>query len=211
MKYIHPPRPIGAIHPNQLPKYAKAPWLAQRKFNGTHTLIHVLPNGDLEPWRHKGEPHLQWKMNDAIKKQLASLDLEQGVEYWLDGELLNGKTSTAHYKNRIVFYDVLFAGKNLFNGPTTIERWELLSKICRHPTKRESGHGIALEVTENLWLAENFQPEEFEVEWKRFFALDEIEGLVLKQSNAKLDSLGMKYYESNWLIRCRKSHKNYTF
>ena len=208
---MYPPRPKSRIRPAELTRYENQHgWVAQRKFNGTRTLIHVTPAMSVEAWRPGREPHLQWSLSPEMVKQVLSLRLEGGKEYWFDGELLNNKTSSPEYKNRIVFFDILQAGRYLFGSPDLMGRQKLLFDICGNPTKLEPARGIALAVTENLWLAETFT-DHFVDRWNDFIDFDEIEGLVLKKPNSKIDNFGRKEYEVDWQLRCRKEHKNYSF
>ena len=166
--------------------------------------------GTVECWERHGEPHRQWELNASVKDQILGLNYVHN-EYWLDGELLHNKTTDPHYKNRIVLYDVLFAGKYLYKGPTTEQRQELLFDLCHKPAEREAKHGIALVATENIWLAETFPAIEMCSEYQRHIDTDEIEGIVLKKRTAKIDNLGKKEYDVSWQVRCRKEHKNYSF
>lgn len=211
MRFIHPPRPISRINPDNLAKYEVTPWTGQRKFNGTRNVIHLGSDGTAEVFTKGGEQHKQWELSPEVKDQLFSLDLNPKFDYWLDSELLHRKTATPHYKNRIVLFDIMFAGKYFFNGPTTAERYDILKSICRDPKELESENGIALAVTENVWLAETFPHTELVTEYSRYLEKPEIEGLVLKKANARIENLGRKKYEVSWLVRCRKPHKNYTF
>jgi len=135
------------------------------------------------------------------------------MEYWLDSELLNHKTTDHHYKNRIVLFDILWAGKYLFKGPTTFERQEMLYSLCGNPQECEGKYGLALVVSDNIWLAENFEAADFIMEYKRHLDKDQIEGIVLKQKDARITNLGQSESESEvaWQLRCRKPHKNYAF
>jgi len=216
-----PPRPKNRIRFVELPRWErKGGWVAQRKFDGTRTLIHILPNGQVEAWRPGKQPHLQWKLSVDVAAQIRSLNIELGKEYWLDGELLNNKTSDDHYKNRIVLFDILQAGWYFFGGPNLMKRQQLLADICRNPVTLESGRGIALVVTENIWLAQTFT-DHFVDRWNDFISFDEakkmvyvvneIEGLVLKQAKSVIEDFGNKEYEVNWQVRCRKPEKGYDF
>ena len=208
---MYPPRPKSRIRPSELPYYEqKGVWVVQRKFNGTRTLIHVTPSMTVEAWRPGNLPHEQWSLSSEVAKQILSLKLIGGKEYWFDGELLNNKTSSPDYKNKIIFFDILQAGRYLFGNPNLKGRQDLLYEICGAPTNREPGQGIALEVTPNIWLAETFTSD-FVARYRDFISLDEIEGLVLKDPQSKLDNFGGKEYEVSWQIRCRKEHKNYSF
>ena len=208
---MFPPRPKNRIRPVELPRWEKkGGWVVQRKFNGTRTLIHILPNGKIEASRPGNEPHLQWTLSEAVQQQIRSLNLEGGLEYWLDGELMNNKTSDDQYKNKVILFDILQAGRYLFGRPVLMARQQMLAQICGNPVKLEPGRGIALEVTENIWLAQTFA-DHFADRWQDFIDFDEIEGLVLKRANSVINDFGNKLYEVDWQVRCRKEHKNYAF
>lgn len=208
--FMYPPRPVGKITPNLLAEYERTGrWVVQRKYNGTHILLNVLGTKVQIFDRMENIPK-QFTLTESIKDQILSLNLDRGKEYWLDGEVLDAKTKNPLYKNRIVLYDLLQAGHYLFGAPTLLGRLSLLREICRNPKTLESGFGIALSVTENVWMAETFESN-FLDRYNDFIDKDEIEGLVLKKSASVLDNIGSKEYEVGWLIRCRKSHKNYKF
>lgn len=208
---MFPPRPKHRIRPAELPKYDRqGTWVAQRKFNGTRTVLHVLAEGKVAAWTRHNTPHKQWQLTDVVARQILDLDIEPGKEYWFDAELLHNKTTDQRYKNRLVLFDVLQAGRYLFGGPTLSERYALLQRICRSPKEMEPGAGIALAVSENVWLAETFTGD-FADRFQDFIDMDEIEGLVLKNATSVIDNFGRKEYEVNWQLRCRKEHKNYIF
>jgi len=215
MEYVFPPRPKDAVPPGDLPQYESTHnWVVQRKFKGTRTVVRVTSSGEVLFFnRHKGE-HKQWQPTRRIIAQILDLDLLPGVEYWLDGELLHNKVSKAtdpHLKNRIVLFDVLMmAGTYLFGVPDQMGRLAILDKICHYPTENESHHGIALQVSENLWMAETFA-DNFTQHFRELLHLPEIEGVVLRRRDSVLDSLGTKEYECSWLVRCRKSEGHYQF
>ena len=142
-------------------------------------------------------------------EQVLSLNLESGQDYWLDGELLNAKTITPYYKGKVVLYDVLHCGKYLYSK-TLKQRLEMLASICRNPKQMEPNSGIALQVTEDIWMAPTFK-NSFSDRFKQLVHLPEIEGLVLKLLDAFLDSSGQRMYETNSIIRCRKPHASGTY
>jgi hypothetical protein len=214
---VFPPRPKNRLIPAQLSKYENTgKWFCQRKFNGARNQIHIGVDGKITFW-HYGDLHKQWKPSADIYEQVKSLNLnaegsefDQGEnEYWLDSELLYAKTTDPHYKNRIVIYDVLAYGKYLLGVPQPT-RLDLLERICGSPQKLESKHGIALEVTENIWMAQTWE-DRFAERFQEFLHLDEIEGLVLRKKKSVLNDTGSKRYEVPWQIRVRKPHKNYNF
>ena len=101
-------------------------------------------------------------------------------------------------------------GKYLFGSPTQMVRLELLRKICRSPKNLEPANGIALVVTDHIWMAETWD-KDFVKHFNLFLATDEIEGVVLREKNSVINHVGTKEYEIDWIIRCRKPHKNYNF
>ena len=206
---LYPPRPHNAarLKSHNLLEYEKSGnWVAQYKFNGTRNVVNIKPNGKVEFWNRHGTHHKQYNPTDEIIKEFRSLNLEKGKEYWLDGELLHAKTK--NIKGKIVVYDVLFAGKYFFGGPPQIERLEILKNICGNPQKLEPKHGIALQVSNDIWMAETFD-KDFLKHYEKHIHTDEIEGLVLRRKDGVILSLGTKEYDVDWQLRCRKPSKNY--
>lgn len=215
MAFIYPPKPFGKIAhmggtslSKQLAEYEKTgEWLAERKYNGTRNLIYVT-DGEVSLAR-PGVEHKQFSPSRELLKEIKSLNLETGRNYILDGELLDRKTSTPQYKGKIVLYDVLMAGSYLFGSPNLEGRYRILQDICRYPTEREGAVGIALRVTDNIWMAETFY-DHFYDRFNDFIGHPEIEGLVLKRKASSLDNFGQKPYDVTWQIRVRKPSKNYS-
>lgn len=207
-KVLYPPRPNNKILPSQIHTYDPNNWVAQRKFNGSRTVVNI--KGDKVSFLNYGEPHKNWKPSQSIIDQFLSLNLKKDKEYWFDGELLYSKTKDPFYKNKIVLFDILQEGNYFFNSLNLMERYDLLKEVCRFPKELESKNKLALVVTEDIWLVEMFE-DNFEKHFKEYLHLDEIEGLVLKKRNSVLNNAGNKKYSVSWQVRCRKPHKNYTF
>ena len=83
----------------------------------------------------------------------------------------------------------------------------MLRELCGDPQTLEPG-GLALEISPKLWLAQTFT-EDFVPRFKEALNNDSIEGLVLRKKKSTLDHFGSEYYETGWVIRCRKPNKNY--
>lgn len=211
MPILFPPHPELKIPPNKLDEYEKTgKWVAQRKFNGTHVLVHISPERDVTMLTRHGTPPKLFSLTESHKKQILSLNLDEGKEYWLDGELLDHKTKSKEYKGKIVLFDVLHAGRYLINHPNQVERLRMLSEICGEPTRQEPNFGIALQVSDDIWMAETWKSE-FSKHYSEFLNLDEIEGLVLRKAASSLDSFGQKEYDVSWMVRCRKPHSGGTY
>lgn len=211
MPVLYPPHPDLKIPFNKLDEYEKTgKWVAQRKFNGTHILVHISSEKDVGILTRHGTPPKLFSLTKSHKEQILSLNLEHGKEYWLDGELLDHKTKSKQYKGKIVFFDVLQAGRYLINRPDQVERLKILAEICENPTTLEPNFGIALRVREDIWMAETWK-NEFSRHYSEFLNLDEIEGLVLRKASSTLDSFGQKEYDVSWMVRCRKPHPGGTY
>lgn len=213
MKILFPPHPDTKIPPSALSQYeASGKWVAQRKFNGTHIVLNVTPDRKVGILTRHGTPPKLFSLSQSHINQILSLNLEPGLEYWLNGELLDHKTTDPRYKGKLVFFDVLQAGPYLYRTKTQMERVELLANICRNPQTLEPANGIALQVTQDLYMAETFT-ENFVQRFQDHIKTDEIEGLILRKRNSTLDNFGRTEYQVSWILRCRKAHGggNYNF
>lgn len=201
VKIIFPPRPKGRILPSDLPYYEQSgKWLAQRKFRGSRAVIHISPEGNVTLGNRHGESFARFSLTKDHRDQfLNGLNIQKGMEYWFDGELMNkDKNST----NEIILFDILQAGRYFFNSPTQQERLDILSEICGNPIKLCSS-SIAYEVTPKIWLAQIFL-ENFAERFQEAMPNKQLEGLVLRKKNSAIDNLGQKLYETSNLVRCRK-------
>lgn len=207
-RILCPPRPRGKLDPlHELDRFDRSgKWLAQRKFNGVRTLLWVGPDQEVRLYDRYLRPHNYNLTNQQISSILSSLNLEQGQEYWFDGEHLHAKTRSI--KDTLVLFDVLWAGKFLF-GMNQMDRLALLASLCGHPNQLEKG-GRAMLVGPGLWMAEIFSTN-FLQHYKEKLDKDWCEGLVLRQCNAKLDTPCRKVNEEvRWQKRARKPAKAYT-
>lgn len=207
MKSIFPPRPKGRMNPSDLPMYERTgQWLAQRKFNGCRNLIHILPSGKIECFAREGGPHDLFEFTETYSQEILKfLRIQPNTEYWLDSEVMS-KTKNA--AKEIVFYDVLHAGKYLFNSLNQMQRLDLLNEICGNP--QEKIDKLAYRISDHLWMAETFQ-DQFKERFQESLPNPQLEGLVLRKKKSVLDHYGNSYYEVGWMIRCRKPDGKYNF
>jgi ATP-dependent DNA ligase len=207
--FIYPPRPVGKMNPSDLSFYEQSGrWVAQRKFNGCRNLVHIKPNGNIEAFTRDGEKQSTFS-NVHCQEILKNLRLVRGVEYWLDSEIMSKTPNSA---KEVVFYDVLQVDKYLFGGPKLLKRLDMLAEICGLPNTYAEDK-LAFQISEHLWLAETFH-NNFVAHFNESLTNPKIEGLVLKKIDSVLDHYGQKYYETNWLVRCRKpfsATKGYNF
>ncbi len=209
MSVIFPPRPKSAIPPTELAYYESLGiYCIQPKYNGSRSIIHI-SNGEVSIYSRHGRPHRNYQLPMAMAKEILALPgLKKGVDVILDGELLS-KTTAKDTKNKIVFFDILQQGHYFFLNPDQKTRLEILATICGNPTTLDPMRGMGYQISENLLMAPTFTSG-FKAEFEKDYG-DEVEGLVLRKSNSVIDNFGRKEYEINWLIRCRKPHKNYSF
>lgn len=198
-RFIFPPRPKSKIHPRQLPRFEKrGGWLAQRKFNGSRCLV-LVENEKVQLFNRAGK-EIPFRHYRNIRKEICALNLPEG-QHCLDGELLDPRV-----KNTLVLFDVLQIQKYLI-GVRQDKRLQLLTEICDHPTKI-CAQKCALEVSTHLWLAESWD-RDFSQHFRELIDSPLIEGLMLRNSESKMDRAGSAPYEVDWQLRCRKAHKNY--
>lgn len=201
VKIIYPPRPKGKMPPSDLPYYeSTGKWVAQRKFRGSRAVIHISPDRKITLGNRHGTTFARFSLDRQYKDEILSgLNLTQGLEYWLDGELMNKDQNAT---NEIILFDVLQAGRYLFNSPSQLERLQMLKDICGNPQNLNRS-GLALEITPRLWMAETFD-KDFVSRYKEALPIQQLEGLVLRKKAAGLDNFGHAEYETTNLIRCRK-------
>jgi ATP-dependent DNA ligase len=213
MPVIFPPHPDSKISDHKLEEYEKSgKWVVQRKFNGTHVVIHVSRDRLVSILTRHGTPPKLFSLKKTHIDQILSLDLEEGKDYWFDGELLGHKTKNKNYKDKIILFDLLHEGEYLIKKANQAERIKMLNKICRNPSVREPGEGIALKITEDIWMAETWA-NGFRTHFDELLKMDEIEGLILRKADSFIDNFGQKEYDVPWIVRCRKPHSggNYNF
>lgn len=201
VKIIFPPRPKGKMLPTDLPYYEKTgKWVAQRKFRGSRAVINISPEGEITLGSRHGSSFARFSLDRNYRDEIMSgLNLQKGVEYWLDGELMNKDENAT---NEIILFDVLQFGKYLFGSTNQLERLQILKDICNSPTEL-CPSGIALKVTSRIWMAETFSSE-FSKRFAESLPVVQLEGLVLRKKNSFLDHFGHAEYETNNVIRCRK-------
>ena len=212
MRILYPPHPSIKISCHNLDKYEQSNnWIAQRKFNGTNILINIGEDKKVGILTRHGHAPKNFSLSKSHIEQILSLNLEN-KEYWFNGELLDSKTKNKNYKEKIVLFDILQCGQYLIRKPIQNERLKILNEICRNPKELEPNEGIALKVTEDIWMAESWQ-NDFTKHYQEFLHLDEIEGLILRKKDSFIADFGSKKYDASWILKCRKPHGggNYNF
>ena len=111
---------------------------------------------------------------------------------------------TKNYKGKIILFDIIYEGGYLVRVKQ-VDRLQILSDICGNPIELEESNKIALKVTSDIWLAENWN-DNFNFHFEEFINLDEIEGLMLREKESLNNNFGAKKYDVSWMVKCRKPH-----
>jgi hypothetical protein len=206
-KFIFPPRPRGRMNPAGLAFYElTGNWLAQRKFDDIRCLLHIEPGYEMSIWSRHGNPHGGFCLTRDLQEEIKrNLRLDPGLEYWIDGGIT---VPDGGGESRLVFWDILHLGCSFHAGPDQLTRIKILTEICGNPTQHDCT-GIALQISEHLWLAESFE-RNFVRRFTESFNDHRLEGLVLRRKYSKLTDTGACYYEVDWLMRCRKPKRSFT-
>ena len=201
-QYLWPPRPETKIAKTMLGFYQTRGYMAQKKKNGTCTVIFSCGDKVLFKTRHGDENdgnHKLWTPQDDHIKFF------QGREKWnvYVAELLHSKTPTV--KNQLYIFDIIVdEGEQLVD--TTFEERQLLLQSRwtgdYEPLKHQTRVHEYVSVAENLTgdfdsIYDNLQPED--------------EGLVLKNPTAKLKACLKPDSNAPWQVKCRVTTKNYSF
>lgn len=180
-------------------------WVAEAKLNGSRLQLHFL-NGHWEFWGRHGEP-LAYKPTDNLLKALKKLGLKG---YWLfDGELRHNKTKGI--QNRICLYDMIIQEGKLLLGMPFKERRKILQSLILEEYPTDNMDKIDGQFVKQLITIPKQYPFGFKSVFGHLTKEDEIEGLVIKNLEGKLN-LGRKAgTNSGWMWKVRKPNGSYHF
>jgi len=207
--YIYPPRPKTSVPFGDIVRYRDGRWMAQLKLNGTRNIIAVSPEGDVEFWNRHKERHRAWvptpTIIEAVRKRFAC-----GEWVVLDSELLHSKHASV--KNTIYLFGALVLDSKWLVGETYESSYDKLVLACGSPKILVAGYdGFVSEVGTGLWLARMIGNDHWDDAWAVAERVPIVEGIVLKRVKAKLELGRSVDNNGSWMIRCRKSTKNFQF
>ena len=205
--YLWPPRPetsiqFGSPHFEIMRK--RATWRSNLKLNGQRNLIYISPERELQFWNRHFAHHLNYSFPGWMCKQILEVVPETGKWMVIDGELLHCKD--ASIKNTLYWWDLLVCDNDYMIGTTYESRHTKLRSLV----KTGSTDGFIAKATENIWLAEIIQPEQYEEAWART-SISYVEGLMFKQLTGKLAPCVGIHNNSLWQVRCRKTTGRHKF
>jgi ATP-dependent DNA ligase len=194
--YWYPERPVLVPPASSLiDKLSDHPtWIAQPKYNGNRLQLHFL-NGEWQFWnRHKAR--LNFKP-DAELKQGLDLLASRLQGYWLmDGELRDRKVKGI--RSQIVLWDVFLMNGLMLNNSTYLQRRQILSGVMA------GMDGPPLELI-----------KQFKTDFRGVFSDliqdPEIEGIVMKNLDGKLNLSRTSGQDSAWMLKVRRPNGSYRF
>ena len=199
-EYFYPEKPrLTSIKSPMFEKLSKDPqWIAEKKFNGSRLQFNVVcaNNGDPQhfTFMNRHGLHLAYVPDDVMRKALQKLPWPAGY-CLLDGELRHNKVVGVRHK--IVFYDVFVWDGELLTDKDFLFRRNLLYKLLPYPNGP-------------LSLPEWFNGDLYAA-FKDVTKDPEIEGLVIKNINGKLNLGRNAGRDSAWMWKVRKESGRYRF
>jgi hypothetical protein len=195
--YLWAPRPETKIAKPQLAFYENQGWWAQKKKNGTCTLIFARRNEIIFKTRHNDD-HKLWTPEGDHNAFFA------GRAKWnvYVAELLHSKVKGGP-KNELYIFDQIVKDGVQLVGSTFAERMEMLFDEFSGADEGDQVR-IAPRITLAKCINEGFL--------ETFDSLKpEDEGLVIKNPSAPLSACFKADSNSKWQVKCRIGHKNYSF
>ena len=197
--YLWPPRPSNAIPFDTIGFYEQRGWWAQVKKNGTCTVIFAQGDEVIFKTRHDDD-HKAWA---PLPEHAAFFAGRPGWNVYV-AELLHSKT--ANVKNHLYLFDVLVSDGEQLTGETFASRQRLLRD--RFPAIPGIGGVGATLVSPFASLAVNYSAGFADV-WKSLRSEDE--GLVFKDSTARLKPCVTQTSNDRWQVKCRRASNKYSF
>jgi ATP-dependent DNA ligase len=198
MKMIfYPPKPtlISITQPlfSQLDKDAR--FVAELKYNGDRLILQRFEDGSFEFWNRHGEKLRRYDPSPIILQHLKNLKWEGYCV--CDGELLHHKTK--HIKHHAILFDVfIWNGQSLKLKPFVERRTYLERLFGVHDN--DSWVTIAPQWKTN-----------FKKVFDDFTKNEEIEGLVMKRLDAKLQLGTSSSPTVKYMFKVRKPGPTYRF
>lgn len=206
-KFLYPPRIKNKVHPDSIEMFDDGEYVAQPKLNGSNTSVFISKKEFVAKERHN-----KFFANPP-KFDFQSLYRGNG-NMCITGEFMNKSKKDHNNKSLVGFciWDILAYDGKLLIGSNIEERIALLEKL--YPAQEEikfQGLTYMLKTdVENIYRVNNFYGK-FDKLYKTLSKIDMVEGLVLKQKNAKLQMMIGEENNSSWSVKVRKPTLNYSF
>lgn len=215
-KYFYPEAPqLILITQDLVEKLSKDDrWVAEPKYNGQRCELHVM-DGKIEFWGRDGEP-LKYEPNEALRAHLTALFPKRGY-YLCDGELRHNKTIGVQHK--LILWDCFIFNNELMNKkPYWYRRCLLMSLGLKERVIITSTQCVECDcdykfekpITTNTSNEPVSLIEQYNTNFKDVFehliaCSDEFEGVVLKNTQGKLNLGRKSAAKSTWMKKIRKA------
>ncbi len=187
-KYFYPEKPKLLVRGQPLfTELSENPlWIAEPKYNGQRTTLHII-NGDVEFWGRDGKK-LTYKPSPEMEE---TLQIFPNVGYYLlDGELRHNKTKKI--RDKLVLWDVFIHNNKLLNSQPYWARRSLLLDM-----------NLKINDLMTISLIRQYT-NNFQKAYDSLMPFEEFEGLVLKNTQGKLNLGAKSCPESRWMWKVRK-------
>jgi len=174
-------------------------------------MLFIAPDKEITAMTRHNTDHKMWAPTAASNAPFKALPGDGW--YVIETEVLNNKVpgiKDTHY-----IFDIMVADGEYLLDKTFEERIDLLKSLfLQGGEPEEYSH---YKISENVQLAKTFT-DKFRDRWNEAdraasesdgAPLDE--GLVLKNPTSYLKMPTKQKANTNWMVKCRVSHKNYTF
>lgn len=189
--------------------------MAQEKWNGDRNEIIISPTRQVQMWTRTpdddGHPVRQkYDIPEPMRQKVLALAPE-GFWTVFDTELVHKRVADGP-KNTLYFYDVLVWKDQHLIDSTYLERWNILHGLMGDAYATIEGsdaEAVKALGDNNLYLARNIPPAEWDSAWEKVQRYTFLEGFVLKRGNGRLEISGREHNNSGWMLRMRKGTLNY--
>ena len=161
-------------------------WIAEFKYNDNRLQLHNL-NGKFEFWNRHNQL-LSYKPTDKMINGLNKLDLPKGYNLF-DGGLRHNKV--VGVRNKIILFDVFIWDGEVLLDKTFKERRKILDSVLGYES-------------ETIRTTEQFNTH-FNILYNNILNDPEIEGLIIKDLNGKLNLSRVSGQDSVWMKKIRKA------
>ncbi len=199
-KYFYPERPL-LIHIDQIGQYQDESNICELKRNGSRLQLHYIPrSGAGSGWQawNRHEKQLSYKPNGDVSWTLKNISKGLSGYCLFDGELRHNKVKGIQH--RIEIFDIFIHNGKLLIGKPFWYRRGLIESIFPINYAEEEPVQVAYQFHTDFKYVFKFQSDD-----------PEIEGLVIKSKNGKLNLGRNRCLDSKWMWKVRRPNNSYRF